>query len=51
MISSTSRLLGAALLGLALGCSPVDAPKDGAPAQATSGAGLTGAGATFPNPI
>ncbi|HEX6089542.1 MAG TPA: phosphate ABC transporter substrate-binding protein PstS [Gemmatimonadales bacterium] len=51
MISSTSRLLGAALLGLALGCSPGDAPKDGAPARATSGAGLTGAGATFPNPI
>ncbi|HEU4830273.1 MAG TPA: phosphate ABC transporter substrate-binding protein PstS [Gemmatimonadales bacterium] len=43
--------LAAAFLGLAvLGCSAGDAPKDGA-ATSDAGTGLTGAGATFPNPI
>jgi phosphate transport system substrate-binding protein len=48
------RLLGGLAL-LALACSPSDRPSQGAAADhakpATGGAALTGAGATFPNPI
>ncbi|MGE5926446.1 MAG: phosphate ABC transporter substrate-binding protein PstS [Gemmatimonadota bacterium] len=51
MTRTTSRL-AAALLALAVAaCSAGDAPKDGAAAGADAGTGLTGAGATFPNPI
>ena len=52
MTRTTSRF-AAALLALAVAaCSAGDAPKDGAAtAGADAGAGLTGAGATFPNPI
>ncbi len=50
MTRTTSRL-AAALLAIAVAaCSGGDAPKDGA-ARADAGTGLTGAGATFPNPI
>jgi phosphate transport system substrate-binding protein len=51
MVRSTSRWLGAILALTVLGCSSGDAPKDGSGAQAGSGTGLTGAGATFPNPV
>jgi phosphate transport system substrate-binding protein len=48
------RLLGGLAL-LALACSPSDRPSQGAPGDRTKPAGggptLTGAGATFPNPI
>lgn len=52
MIRTTSRL-AAAFLSLALAaCSSGDGPRDGAAtAGADAGTGLTGAGATFPNPI
>jgi phosphate transport system substrate-binding protein len=50
MTRTTSRLAVTVLALAALGCSAGDAPKDGA-ASADAGTGLTGAGATFPNPI
>ena len=50
MTRSTLLLSGALSALLVLGCSPGDATK-GEDAAATSSAGLTGAGATFPNPI
>ena len=50
-MTRTTLRLAAAFLALGmLGCSAGDAPKDGA-AGADAGTGLTGAGATFPNPI
>jgi phosphate transport system substrate-binding protein len=55
MIRSTIvRLVAAPSCVLALACSSGDAARDGAPADATpsaTGTALTGAGATFPNPI
>lgn len=50
MTRTTSRLAAACLTLAILGCSTGDAPKNGA-AGADAGTGLTGAGATFPNPI
>ncbi|HEU5049193.1 MAG TPA: phosphate ABC transporter substrate-binding protein PstS [Gemmatimonadales bacterium] len=55
MTRSTTSLLGGALISaLVLGCGPGDGPKDGTAqdgAAPSASAGLTGAGATFPNPI
>ena len=57
MIRSTLlRSLAAPIAALAAACSSGDAPKDGAAAPGggaagTAGVALTGAGATFPNPI
>src|SRR5690606_17071864 len=44
-------LAAALTVMLALACSPGDAPQGGAGSSGSAPAGLTGAGATFPNPI
>src|SRR5215210_6111605 len=54
MNTARPRRLAGTLLVIAIGCSPGDrdAGKSGPPrASTTGGAQLTGAGATFPNPI
>src|SRR5690606_33126255 len=49
--ASGARLAAALTVMLALACSPGDAPQGGAGSSGSAPAGLTGAGATFPNPI
>ena len=51
--SKSARVLAASLCALALACTSGDAPKGvpGAAARPATGTSLTGAGATFPNPI
>ena len=50
--ATLARLLAAPVCALAVACSTGDAPRDGATATAAgTGTALTGAGATFPNPI
>ena len=52
MVPVRQRQLLGGLMGLALACSPSDRSPQRAPADGTrSGVTLTGAGATFPNPI
>jgi phosphate transport system substrate-binding protein len=55
MTMHTRRLTAAVVAATALACSPGDRsakePAGGQPPAATRGAVLTGAGATFPNPI
>ena len=50
MIRTTSRISAACLALAIVACSAADAPKN-ATAGADAGTGLTGAGATFPNPV